>query len=97
MHIIYDTTIAIFTIAGLIGTYRLLTGPTLADRIIAMDLTLITFMGAIVTHAAKTRTTTNLIILVVLAIIGFTATVAAARFLEHQTQPAPANLTGPNQ
>lgn len=80
------TAIAIccFGFGGLCGTYRLLAGPSLADRIIALDVTLISLMGAITVDAASSRDATNLIMLVVLAIIGFTATVAASRFLEHE-------------
>lgn len=76
--------IGLFVLAGLGGAYRLLVGPDLADRIIALDVSLISFMGAIVVDSARTGASTNLILLVVLAIIGFTATVAAARFLEHE-------------
>jgi len=80
------TTFAIgcFTVAGLLGSYRLLAGPGLADRIVALDVTLISLMGAITVDAAASGDTTNLIMLVVLAIIGFTATVSASRFLEHE-------------
>lgn len=73
-----------FVFAGLCGTYRLLAGPTLADRVIALDVTLVSLMGAITVDAARRNDSTNLIMLVVLAIIGFTATVAASRFLEHE-------------
>jgi multicomponent Na+:H+ antiporter subunit F len=97
MDTVYNITIALFVIAGVVGSYRLLAGPSLADRIIAMDLTLIAFMGAIVTHAAKTGSTTNLIMLIVLAIVGFTATVAAARFLQHEHSHQPHPLTQPSQ
>lgn len=86
------TTIAIccFGFAGLCGTYRLLAGPSLADRILALDVTLISLMGAITVDAANSRDSTNLILLVVLAIIGFTATVAASRFLEYEYgRPSP--------
>ncbi len=84
-------TIGLFILAGLIATVRLLIGPGLAERIIALDVTLISFMGAIAAHAAHTDSTTYLILLVVLAIIGFTATVAAARFLQHERNaPTPA-------
>jgi len=96
MDTIYNITIALFVLSGVIGSYRLLAGPSLADRIIAMDLTLITFMGAIVTHAAQAGSTTNLIMLIVLAIIGFTATVAAARFLQHENNDQPRPAAAPN-
>lgn len=79
------TTIALFgfLIGGLCGTYRLLAGPGLADRIAALDVTLVSLMGAITVDAARRDNPTNLIMLVVLAIIGFTATVASSRFIEY--------------
>ncbi len=73
-----------FAVAGLCGAYRILAGPHLADRIMALDVTLVSLMGAIVIDAAQRDDITYLPILVVLAIIGFTATVAASRFLEHE-------------
>lgn len=76
--------IALFVLAGIIASARLLIAPDLAGRIIALDVTLISFMGAIAAHAAHTKSTDYLILLVVLAIIGFTATVSAARFLQHE-------------
>ena len=76
-----------FLVAGICGAYRLLIGPDLADRIIALDITLISFMGAITVDAARRNDSLNLIMLVILAIIGFTATVSATRFLEHERPP----------
>ena len=78
--------LTLFFIAGLCGTYRLLVGPDLADRIIALDVTLMSLMGAITVDAAMRSDTKYLVLLVVIAIVGFTATVAASRFLEHETQ-----------
>ncbi len=78
------TTIATigFLIAGLCGVYRLLRGPSLIDRVVALDVALISLMGAITIDAANRNDPTNLVMLVVLAIVGFTATVVAARFME---------------
>lgn len=73
-----------FALAGLCGVYRLLAGPDLADRIVALDLLLISLMGSIVVDAVERGDTTYLIVPVVLAIIGFTATVAACRFIEDE-------------
>jgi len=70
-----------FLLAGLMGAVRLVRGPNLADRIIAMDVILVSLMGAIAVDAARRDDPANLVLLVVLAIIGFTATVAASRFL----------------
>ena len=73
-----------FGLAGVCGIYRLLIGPGLADRIIALDVTLVSLMGAITVDAARRNDTTYLILLVVIAIIGFTATVVASRFVEQE-------------
>ncbi len=75
-------TIGLFTLAGLFGTYRVIKGPDLADRIIALDVTLMSAMGAIAVEAARADDPTDLVILIVIAIVGFTATVAASMFLE---------------
>jgi len=80
--------IALFIVAALIATVRVLQGPGLADRIVALDVALISFMGAIAAHAAHIGRTTYLSSLVVIAIIGFTATVSAARFMLHDDPPA---------
>ncbi len=58
------------------------TGLGLADRVMALDVALISLMGGLTVDAARRGETTNLIMLVVIAIIGFTATVAASRFME---------------
>ncbi|MEM9749289.1 MAG: monovalent cation/H+ antiporter complex subunit F [Actinomycetota bacterium] len=69
-------------IAALGSLYRIAAGPTLADRIIALDLALISLMGGIAIDAANRGTARYMILIVVIAIIGFTATVAASRFME---------------
>ncbi len=58
------------------------TGLGLADRVMALDVALISLMGGLTVDAARRGETTNLIMLVVIAIVGFTATVAASRFME---------------
>lgn len=76
--------ICCFGVAGLCGSYRLLAGPHLADRVIALDVALISLMGAIAVDSARRDDTTFLVLLVVIAIIGFTATVAASKFIEYE-------------
>lgn len=69
--------------AGGCSVYRVLVGPTLADRVIALDVALVSLMGAIAIDAAYRSDPTFLNLLVVIAVIGFTATVAITRFMEH--------------
>ncbi|MBT8239811.1 MAG: hypothetical protein KJN63_01125 [Acidimicrobiia bacterium] len=82
-------TIAFFGFAGLCGAVRLVMGPTLADRVVALDVSLISMMGAIAVDAARRSDTTYLVALVVLSIIGFTTTVAASRFIEDNESSPP--------
>ena len=73
-------------VAAACALYRLLIGPTLADRIIALDLALICLMVGITVDAIDRDDTTWLNLLVVIAIIGFTATVATTRFMERDAE-----------
>ena len=73
-------------VAAVCALVRLLVGPTLADRIIALDLALICLMSGIAIDAADRGDTTWLNLLVVIAIVGFTATVATTRFIERDAE-----------
>lgn len=77
-------TIGAFVVAGACAVVRLMVGPSLADRVAALDVALISLMGAIAAHAYDSGDRTYLDLLVVIAIVGFTATVAASRFVEHE-------------
>jgi len=82
--VIVTIVLAVFVLTGACATARALIGPTLADRVAAFDVGLIALMGGIVTQAVETGDTVALDLLVVVAIVGFTATVAVSRFIESQ-------------
>ena len=69
-----------FVFAGLCALVRVLVGPSLADRVAALDVVLLSAMGAIAV-AGRRDDPSVLIVLVVMAVVGFTATVAAARYI----------------
>lgn len=77
------------TLAGLIGLgvallltlARLALGPTSADRILALDLLTVLGMGFIAVLAVRTGLYIYLDIAIALALMGFLATVAFARYL----------------
>ncbi len=74
-----------FVLAGVCAGVRLLQGPTLADRVVALDVALVTLMGAVAAAAAQTGDATYLSLLLVISIVGFTATVAASKFVESES------------
>ena len=76
--------LALLLLTAACAGVRLFRGPGLADRVISLDVVLISLMGGIAVHAAETGSSSFLSLLVVIAIVGFTATVAASRFIEHE-------------
>ena len=68
--------------ALLIAFVRLVKGPTLPDRIVAMDLIGVLVIGLAVVLAAATGIRETLDAAMVIALIGFVATVAYATYVE---------------
>jgi multicomponent Na+:H+ antiporter subunit F len=68
--------------ALLIAVVRLVRGPTLPDRVVAMDLIGVLVVGLIVVLAASTRVRATLDAAIVIALVGFVGTVAYATYLE---------------
>jgi multicomponent Na+:H+ antiporter subunit F len=69
-------------LALLVAVVRLVKGPTLPDRIVAMDLLGVLVVGLIVVLAAWTGVPATLDAAVVIALIGFVGTVAYATYVE---------------
>jgi multicomponent Na+:H+ antiporter subunit F len=78
------THIALVTLglALLIAVVRLVKGPTLPDRIVAMDLIGVLVVGLIVVLAGSTGVRATLDAAIVIALIGFVGTVAYATYVE---------------
>ncbi|MGV8833514.1 MAG: cation:proton antiporter [Devosia sp.] len=68
-------------IAMLISVVRVVIGPTLADRVLALDLLTVLAMGFVGAFAIRTGLMLYLDIAISLALLGFLATVAFARYM----------------
>jgi multicomponent Na+:H+ antiporter subunit F len=69
-------------LALLLAVVRLVRGPTLPDRIVAMDLVGVLVIGLIVVLAASTGIRATLDAAIVIALIGFVGTVAYATYVQ---------------
>jgi multicomponent Na+:H+ antiporter subunit F len=80
----FATQFALITLASavLVAVFRLVKGPTLPDRVVAMDLIGILAVGLIVVLAASTNVRAVLDAAIVIALIAFVATVAYATYIE---------------
>ncbi|WP_240232866.1 cation:proton antiporter [Devosia lacusdianchii] len=73
--------LVILGLALVLATIRIIIGPTLADRVLALDLLTMVAMGFVGAIAIRTGLTLYLDIAIALALLGFLATVALARYL----------------
>lgn len=67
--------------AGVMVFVRLVRGPSMLDRAVAVDALLAVVVAGLGARAAADRTPNSLPVLLVLAFLGFTGSVAIARFI----------------
>ena len=82
LDLVSQVALAALGLALLIAFIRLAKGPTLPDRIVAMDLFGVLVVGLIVVLAGSTRVSAMLDAAIVIAMIGFLGTVAYATYVE---------------
>jgi multicomponent Na+:H+ antiporter subunit F len=82
LDLVTQITLAILGLALLMAFVRLVKGPTLPDRIVAMDLFGVLVVGIIIVLGASTGVQATLDAAVVIALVSFLATVAYATYVE---------------
>jgi multicomponent Na+:H+ antiporter subunit F len=82
MTLVFYVAFAGVVVWGLLCALRLMRGPSLTDRIVALDALLIVIVSGIAIDAAYTGDGIYLDVLVVAALLGFIGTVNVARFIE---------------
>jgi multicomponent Na+:H+ antiporter subunit F len=82
LEVVTQAALVTLGVALLIAVVRLVKGPTLPDRIVAMDLVGVLVVGLIVVLAASTGVPATLDAALVIALIGFVGTVAYATYVE---------------
>jgi multicomponent Na+:H+ antiporter subunit F len=80
--IVTETVLVTLGVALLIAVIRVVKGPTLPDRVVAMDLVGILVVGLIVVLAASTQVPATLDAAIVIALIGFVGTIGYATYVE---------------
>ncbi|MFD1327574.1 cation:proton antiporter [Mycoplana ramosa] len=74
-------------VAFFLTAYRVIRGPTLPDRIVALDMLVAIAIGFLAVVAIKTGFNLYVDIAIALGLVGFLATVALARFVLTQGMP----------
>ncbi len=71
-------------VAALLALWRLVRGPSVPDRIVALDTLLYIVVSGIAVGAATVRDGSFLAVLVAVSLLGFVGTVTVARFVERR-------------
>jgi multicomponent Na+:H+ antiporter subunit F len=87
MTLVMNVAFALLSLSMLLALARLVRGPSLSDRVVALDLMTTLVMGFIATYAVATGQRIFLDAAVVLALIAFLGTVAFAYFIEKGELP----------
>ena len=85
-EMLVDAAIVMISAAFFIALIRVVWGPTLPDRVVAVDLIGATAVCLMVAAAAGYKQPAFLDAAVVIALLGFLGTVAYARYLERRTR-----------
>jgi multicomponent Na+:H+ antiporter subunit F len=79
--------LAVLAAAALLALWRVVRGPTLPDRVVAIDLLGVIVTGFAVVGAASTGSSWFLDIAIVIALVSFVGTIAYARYIETAERP----------
>ncbi len=77
----------VFAVAMILAVARLLIGPTLADRVVALDLVAALAVGMIALYAIQRGEPMLLRAAIVVALVVFVGTIAFAKYLEKREGP----------
>lgn len=82
MSVVITIAFTMIGLGALAALVRMLLGPTLADRIVATDLLLTFLMGGAAVESARAGEQVYLVVMVVIAVVGFLGTASVARYME---------------
>jgi multicomponent Na+:H+ antiporter subunit F len=80
VNVVLVLCVGILGIAALLLVTRISLGPTMLDRLVALDVLVAVIICGLALEAAVNRHTTTLPVLVVLSLLGFVGSVSVARF-----------------
>ncbi|MFE6777812.1 monovalent cation/H+ antiporter complex subunit F [Streptomyces sp. NPDC057702] len=86
--ILLNAALALIVLAGALLLVRVWRGPSMLDRAVSVDIAAVLILAGIGVHAAITRTSHYLSIMLVIAFLGFTSSVGIARFIAVRDRPS---------
>ena len=84
LEIAGQVSLVLILIGMAVAFYRIAKGPSLADRVVALDMMTVTIISFCGVYAVVMDEPSLLDVAIVLALVGFLATVALARYAERR-------------
>ncbi|BDW84186.1 MULTISPECIES: cation:proton antiporter [Roseicyclus] len=97
LEIAVDLSFILVMLGVVFAFVRLVIGPTLSDRVVALDMMTVLLVSFCGLYAILSDDTAFIDVAIVLALVGFLATVALARFVERRKARAVAPEHGEEQ
>ncbi len=83
--LVLDVALGVLVLALGVATWRLVAGPTDADRVLAVDFGFVVVVSAIALLAVRLNTAALLDLVLAATLVGFLATVALARLVAERS------------
>ena len=83
---VLGTALGILSLCFFLSMIRVVRGPTLPDRVVALDLASAIAVGLLATYAVQSNVPILLDVAVVVALVGFLATIGFATHLDRGTK-----------
>lgn len=82
IELMLSTALVMFGLAGAIALIRIIIGPSLPDRIIALDMIGVILVSVVAVISVILNTRAFLEVILILAILAFISTIAFSRYIE---------------
>lgn len=79
-----EVALVLLAVAGTCFVVRVVRGPSLVDRVVAVDALVVTVVSAIVLNAVRIDSPYYFDVALVVAFVGFLGTAASARYIEQR-------------
>ncbi|WP_110931670.1 Na(+)/H(+) antiporter subunit F1 [Paenibacillus bouchesdurhonensis] len=82
IKIMLGIALTLFSVAIAISLYRIIRGPSIPDRVIAMDMIGVNLISGIAAVSILLKTKAYLEVILILGILAFISTISLSRFIE---------------
>ncbi|RST72758.1 Na(+)/H(+) antiporter subunit F1 [Siminovitchia acidinfaciens] len=82
IEMMLSTALVLFAIAIAIALYRIIRGPSIPDRVVALDMIVVNLISGIAVISVLLKTKAFLEVILILGILAFISTIALSKFIE---------------